>query len=136
MLPATVSAVVDMSPDLNPQPPPHLNASASAPSVAVFQSPSQLPQLGGLLITTPISSPLRSAALAQVRSRSSEGRRSTQRIGVVALPNVDFQGQTGGGVVTQIPPDPNTRRTSSSSFNRSRRRGARGGGGGADNEEV
>lgn len=99
---ATVSAVVDMSPDPIPDP----EGSLAPPPVAVFQSPSQVV----VPITTPISSPLRSAAIAQVRSRSvessdrSRSNRDTPRIGVAALPNVNFQGFGGGGFLPQIPP--------------------------------
>lgn len=127
---ATLSAVVDMSPDPVHPPPP--------PVAAVFQSPPPQSQLVGP-ITTPISSPLRSAAIAQVRSRSVETstNRDTPRIGVAALPNVDFQGFGGGtGFLPQIatvvaaqapPPQPRQQSSSSARSNsrhsRRRRRG-------------
>lgn len=147
MLPATVSAVVDMS----PSPP----SPSVPPPPAVFQAPAVA--LGGVLITTPISSPLRRAAVAQVRSRSlergSSGSGGTPRIGVAALPNVDFQGVPGAFLPPPPPsqqPHPSIhhqpsqaarsqqqqqQQRSNSRHNRRRRRGEGGGGGGGRGTE-
>lgn len=131
-IPATVSAVVDM------MSPASRMASVPAPP-AVMNNPAGL-----MTTTTPISSPLRNAqAVAQATRASSSESGSTPRIGVAALPNVDFQGGGGGGFLPQIQQQPqighqhptrapqqqqqpNNQSRSNSRHNRRRRRGGGG----------
>lgn len=144
-IPATVSAVVDM------MSPASRMASVPAPPAVFHQAmppqPTMMNNPAGLMITTtPISSPLRNAqAVAQAtRASSSEsGSGTTPRIGVAALPNVNFQGGGGGGFLPQIQQQPqighqnptrapqqqqqpNNQSRSNSRHNRRRRRGGGG----------
>lgn len=130
-LPTTVSAVVDMDVPRISNPPPAVFQAPSLPPSSQVEPPSNV------LITTPISSPLRNVAVAHAReSGSSTG--GTPRIGVAALPNVDFQGGLGLFVpmyqpvqqpVQQLPAPPPPQQQeprnprSHSRHNRRRRRG-------------
>lgn len=128
MLPSTVSAVVDMTPpdstingNAAPQPPPY---SENPPPYSPFPE-----AVTGVIITTPISSPLRrSSAPSREVGPGTSSSVGTQRIGVAALPNVNFQG--GFAVAApapqlSAPPPTNTRQQprEHSRHNRRRRRG-------------
>lgn len=131
MLPSTVSAVVDMTPpdsptngNAGPLPPPPPPYSVNPPPYSPYPE-----AVTGVIITTPISSPLRrSSAPSREVGPGTSSSVGTVRIGVAALPNVNFQG--GGGVAPvapqfHAPPPTNARQQprEQGRHNRRRRRG-------------